>query len=181
MITISFRNTQIRVDEGNMLALAAFLVFIGASGIIVMALGFEHIGGLKPCPLCYKQRWAYYGGIPLAAVASLWAFYEKRDAAVLALTLAGAGFLLNSVFGVFHSGIEWGWWPGPSDCTGGDLSVPGGNLLQSLSQTRVVRCDEASWRFLGISFAGYNALISAGFAMIAFAGSWYGRRQDVKG
>ena len=61
----------------------------------------------------------------------------------------------------YHAGVEWHWWAGPTDCTGPltDLRA-GGSLLNQLQSIHVVRCDEAAWRFLGISLAGYNALIS---------------------
>ena len=80
----------------------------------------------------------------------------------------------NAVLGVYHAGVEWHWWAGPTDCTGPltDLRA-GGSLLNQLQSIHVVRCDEAAWRFLGISLAGYNALISlllaaiAGFGLVA--------------
>ncbi|RMF07202.1 MAG: disulfide bond formation protein B [Alphaproteobacteria bacterium] len=178
MPTTSLAGWKLRTDPDSLLALSAILVFLGALGTILLALAFEHIGGLKPCPLCYQQRWAYYAAIPLAGLAALCALYEYRDVAVLALSLVAAAFLINAAFGVYHAGVEWHWWPGPADCAGGELARPG-NLLQSLSQTRVIRCDEAAWRFLGISFAGYNAIISFGLGMIALAASWYATREST--
>jgi disulfide bond formation protein DsbB len=76
--------------------------------------------------------------------------------------------LWNAGLGVYHSGIEWKWWAGPQDCSGplDDLSAPGG-LLERLQSISVVRCDEAVWRFLGLSLAGYNALISLALGAIA--------------
>ncbi len=167
------------IDEDNVLPITAFIVCGGALAIILAALAFEHIGGYKPCPLCLKQRWAYYFAVPFTALALPLSLYERRDAAVLALTLVAAVFAVNAVMGAHHAGIEWGFWAGPTDCTGADLTTPGDNLLGALRKTQVVRCDEPSWRFLGISFAGYNALISAGLALVAFAGSWFGwERKD---
>lgn len=166
--------------EENILPLTAMVVFGGALSIILAALAFEHIGGYKPCPLCLQQRWAYYFAIPLAALAIPTSLYERRDPAVLALVLIAAAFAVNAVLGAHHAGVEWGFWQGPTGCTGSDLTAPGSDLLGQLSKTQVVRCDEPSWRFLGISFAGYNALISAGLAVIAFAGGWLGweRKED---
>jgi disulfide bond formation protein DsbB len=63
----------------------------------------------------------------------------------------------SALLGVYHSGVEWGWWPGPPVCTvGGGLS--GG--LPDLNTAKVIRCDEAQWRFLGLSFAGWNVVVS---------------------
>ena len=167
------------IDENAILPVTAILVCGGALTIILAALAFQHIGGYEPCPLCYRQRWAYYFAIPFSALAIPLSLYERKDPAVLALTMCAALFAVNAVFGAYHAGVEWGWWQGPTDCAGGDLSAPTGNMLQSLAETRVVRCDQPEWRFLGISFAGYNAVISAGLAIIAFAGSWFGRRREV--
>ena len=65
------------------------------------------------------------------------------------------------MLGTYHSGVEWGFWQGPTDCTGpiGNLGSAG-NLLQRLDTVKVIRCDEVQWRFLGLSLAGYNVLIS---------------------
>jgi disulfide bond formation protein DsbB len=166
------------LDEDNILPLAALLVCAGAIAVIASALAFQYIGGIQPCPLCYRQRWVYYFAIPLAAVAFVLALYEKRDVAVLALTITAAGFAVNAGFGVHHAGVEWGWWAGPASCAADELSKPQGSVLEMLKTAPDVRCDEASWRFLGLSFAGYNAIISAGLAVIAFAGSWFGRRRE---
>jgi disulfide bond formation protein DsbB len=76
--------------------------------------------------------------------------------------------LWNSGLGVYHSGIEWKWWPGPQECSGSldNLGGPGG-LLKQLESISLVRCDDAAWRFLGLSLAGYNALISLALALVA--------------
>jgi disulfide bond formation protein DsbB len=84
--------------------------------------------------------------------------------------------LWNAGLGVYHSGVEWKWWQGPQECAGtlDDLGAAGG-LLNKLQSITVVRCDEAAWRFLGLSLAGYNVLISlalAGVAAWAAAMEW---------
>lgn len=165
-------------DADAVLPLAAAAAFALALATLVAALAFEHIGGYEPCPLCLRQRWAYYIATPFAGMALVLSLYERRDAAILALTLCGAAFAVNAVLGGHHAGVEWGWWEGPADCAGGALAAPSGDLLNSLRETEVVRCDQPNWRFLGISFAGYNALISAALAAIAFAGSWLGWREE---
>jgi disulfide bond formation protein DsbB len=48
----------------------------------------------------------------------------------------------------------------------------GGSLIEQMNKARVVRCDEAAWRFLGLSLAGYNVLISAALSAIALGGAW---------
>lgn len=164
-------------DRTAILPCAAALVCAGALAVILAALAFQYIGGYQPCRLCYIQRWTYYAVPPLAAAAVLFALYEKRDPAVLALTLCAAGFAVNAALGVYHAGIEWHWWQGIAACTGADLTAPVGNLLDTLKEQRIVRCDVAPWRLFGISFAGYSALISAGLAVIAFAGTQFEERE----
>lgn len=179
MRRIPFRLPQI--DRHNLLPLAAGAVFAVAAATILLALAFESFGGYAPCPLCLEQRWAYYAGVPLAGAAALLALYERRDAAVLALTLVGAGFLINAGLGLYHAGIEVRWWPGPASCAGEQFTMPTGNLLEAVKETTVIRCDQAPWRFLGLSFAGYNAIVSAGLAAIAFLGAVFGARQAEDG
>jgi disulfide bond formation protein DsbB len=98
-----------------------------------------------------------------ACPCSFWRSFFSRlpsRAAVLFLLVALA-FLGNAALGTYHAGAEWRFWPGPESCTGAqDLAKSAGGLLDSLSTTRVVRCDEAAWRFLGVSLAGWNAVVS---------------------
>ena len=89
-----------------------------------------------------------------------------------ALVAIALGMLWNATLGVYHSGVEWKWWPGPQECSGAldDLGSAGG-LRERLQSITVVRCDEAAWRFLGLSLAGYNALISLALAAVAAWGA----------
>jgi disulfide bond formation protein DsbB len=86
--------------------------------------------------------------------------------------------LWNAGLGTYHAGIEWKWWPGPQDCSGPIDSLGSANdLLRQLESINVVRCDEAAWRFLGLSLAGYNVLISLALAAVAIWGLLAGRAQ----
>ncbi len=151
-------------------------VLFVAAATILAALAFEHIGGYVPCPLCLQQRYAYYFAVPvsMAALTLAWAG-QGRLAAFLFLVTALA-FLANAGLGAYQAGAEWKFWAGPSACSGsGAIATDAGNLLKKLSETHVVRCDEASWRLAGLSFAGWNAAVSAFlFAAGLFAGfrSW---------
>src|SRR5258707_12330909 len=129
--------------------------------------------GLRPWSLCLEQRIAFYVSIPLAAVVAIAA---GRDAP-RGLVAAGFGvialaMLFNSGLALFHAGVEWKWWPGPQECSGPltDLSA-GGDLLSSLTNLTIVRCDAAAWRFLGLWLAGYDALISLALAAMAASGA----------
>jgi len=147
---------------------------LGALGLagatILAALAYEHIGGYVPCELCYRQRWAYYVGIPAALVA-LFFVRSRPPLAAGALALVGMAFLLNTGLGVHHAGVEWGWWPGPAGCSGGvQVSSDTTALIESLRDGQTVRCDEPAFRVLGLSFAGWNAVISLALAVLAGLG-----------
>jgi disulfide bond formation protein DsbB len=153
------------------LATAAMAVAIIGGAAILGAWFFQYGLGLKPCPLCLEQRYPYYFAIPLALMVVLGdTAGASRKVLVGALVAIALGMLWNAGLGVYHSGIEWKWWAGPQDCSG-DLEHIGGNLLEQLKSIHVVRCDEAAWRFLGVSLAGYNALISILLAAIAGYGA----------
>ena len=158
--------SQARHETGPVLT-AALLVLI-----VAVAWFFQLVLGIKPCPMCLEQRYAYYMIIPLSALVALGAAKGAPRPLLLAgLAVIALAALGNSAFGVYHAGVEWKFWQGPTDCTGpiGNLGSAG-NLLQRLDTVKVIRCDEVQWRFLGLSLAGYNALISALMAAIAASG-----------
>jgi disulfide bond formation protein DsbB len=141
---------------------------VGAAALIGAWI-FQYGFGLQPCPLCLEQRIAYYFAIPLAILLALGASIgASRKVLVAGFAVIAAGMLWNAGLGAYHSGVEWGFWPGPQDCSGpiNDLGTAGG-LLKQLESIRIVRCDEVQWRFLGLSLAGYNVLISLALAAVA--------------
>ena len=80
---------------------------------------------------------------------------------VAGLALLALAALANAWLGAYHAGVEWGFWQGPTECTGPVLDLgKAGSLLDNLDKVKVIRCDEVQWRFLGLSLAGYNVLIS---------------------
>ena len=155
---------------------SSLLVFFGMIAVILAVLGFQHIGGYVPCKLCYGQREPYYAAIPLGGLVVLSALF-KWPACLTRGGLAVIGLLMvyAMVLGVHHAGVEWAWWAGPADCGGGDTVENAGDLLSSLANSKPPACNEAAGRFLGLSFAGYNVLVSAGLAAIAFWGTLTGR------
>ncbi|NIX78205.1 disulfide bond formation protein B [Microvirga terricola] len=144
---------------------AALAVALGAAATIGGALVFQHVWGYQPCKLCLMQRDPYYLGIPLALASAL----LPRQWARLGLWLLVLVFIVSAGMGAYHAGVEWGWWLGPSDCGGAAGGGAGnvGDFLNQLQKTRVVSCTEAAWRFLGLSLAGWNVLISLGLAGVA--------------
>jgi disulfide bond formation protein DsbB len=164
-------------------AAAAVAIAVVGVATILGAYYFQYVLGLPPCPLCLEQRFAYYFAIPLAAMVLLGLSVGSSPKVVtLALLAIAVAMLWNAGLGVYHSGVEWQWWQGPQDCSGAppDFSA-GGSILTQMEKTRVVRCDEAAWRFLGLSLAGYNVLISLAMAVVALCGAaaaWKSRSRE---
>jgi disulfide bond formation protein DsbB len=144
-------------------ARAAWIVLAVALATITGAWIFEYLG-YAPCPLCLQQRWAYYTAIPLALTAALLAPSNRQGGRAL-LAVLGVVWTGSMIFGIYHAGVEWKWWPGPGTCGG---AFSGG--LPDLSKP-IVLCDEAAIRILGLSLAGWNAVISLALAAISFAGA----------
>jgi disulfide bond formation protein DsbB len=156
----------------NPAALAALLIALIAAATLAGAWFFQLVLDIRPCPLCLEQRYAYYLALPLAAfVAFLAARRAPRQLLMAGFIILLLATLANAWLGGYHAGVEWKFWPGPTDCSGPlvDFGKAGG-LLEQLDKVKVVRCDEVQWRFLGLSLAGYNVLISLAMAAIALFG-----------
>ena len=84
--------------------------------------------------------------------------------------LAWAGALAvatTGAIGVYHTGVERGWWLGPSSCSsGGDLAGSADDLLNQIMAAPLVRCNEVAWSLFGISMASWNAIFSFALALI---------------
>jgi disulfide bond formation protein DsbB len=143
----------------------AVVILAAAAATLGGALVFEHGFGLHPCKLCLVQRYPYYAAIPLALAASL----APANGARLALTGLAVVFLVSAGLGIHHAGVEWGFFAGPSDCGGASAAPAGsvGDFFKQLETTRVVSCSEAAWRFLGLSLAGWNVVISLALSGLA--------------
>ena len=136
------------------------LAAAGSAALLVGAFTFQALG-YAPCKLCLWQRWPHGVAVLAGVVAILYA--RAVTAAVGALAaLATAGF------GVYHTGVERGWWEGPSSCSGGgDLSgLSGADMLSTETLDKVVMCDQVSWAFAGLSMASWNAVASFALACV---------------
>lgn len=157
--------------DRNANALAALLL-LGGVAVIGAAWAFQLIGGYVPCKLCLEQRVPYYIGLPLTVLALLAATNGKRGVAALLLLAVVSIFAYGSGLGIYQAGAEWKFWAGPNDCGGGSAApTSAADMLSALQATRVVSCTEPSWRLLGLSFAGWNAIASAGLAALGLLSS----------
>ncbi|MFK7902836.1 MAG: disulfide bond formation protein B [Nitratireductor sp.] len=153
----------------------AALSFLGMSAVIAAVLIFQHGFGYIPCKLCLGQREPYYVAIPLAFIALISA-WQKWPACLTRGFLALCAILMvyAAVLGIQHAGVEWAWWEGPTDCgavAGGEIKSTG-DLLSQLATQKPPSCNEAAGRFLGLSFAGWNVVVSIILALIAFKGAF---------
>ncbi|KEQ07201.1 MAG: disulfide bond formation protein B [Alphaproteobacteria bacterium] len=161
-------------DASRTYAAYAAALTLGMVATVGGALGFQHIGGYIPCALCLLQRDPYYYGIPVGIAAVLAASFRLPAWTVRSLlVVVGLLMLVGAGMGVYHSGVEWGFWEGPATCA---TSVTGtatnaGSLLDDLNAFHGPSCTEASLRVLGLSFAGWNVIASLILAAIAFLGA----------
>ena len=151
----------------------ALLVLISSLATILSAWFIELVLGIKPCHLCLIGRMPHYAGIAIALLA---VFVTGRSSpspsisrALLAmLTLV---FLTGTAIAVYHSGVEFGVFQGPTDCTGAiEKPVAIQDFLKQLETVKVVRCDEVAMRIFGLSLASWNAVICAGLTLLAALG-----------
>ena len=146
---------------------AMMLVFIITLATILGAWVFE-FAGFAPCELCLMQRFAYYAAVPLSLLLLI---IGQNNPRLLrgGLVLLGLIMLASCIFGIYHAGVEWKFWQGPTTCTGGG-DFKGG--LPDLTK-KAVMCDQPALRILGLSLAGWNAVVSAVVSAIAL-GKAYG-------
>lgn len=151
---------------------AGLFIAVAATGTILGAYFFQYVLGLAPCPLCLEQRTPYYVAIPLALAVTAAAAFKAPALAVRLGLLALAGVMIwGAYLGVYHAGAEWGFWAGPTTCAqpATIARTPADLLRQIQTGPPIADCTVAAWRFLGISLAGWNALIATALAAVALA------------
>ncbi len=136
-------------------ALAIPLLLYG--GALVSQFGF----GLHPCEMCYWQRWPHQAAIVLAALALL--LRSNGKVMRLLTALAAIAIAISGVIGIFHAGVEYGFWEGLTSCSTG---AAGPVSLESIMNAPLIRCDQTQWDLFGISLAGFNAIFSLGGAAL---------------
>lgn len=132
------------------------LVLTGSTALLGGALLFQHVGGLYPCEMCIWQRWPHAAALGLGLAA--WTLRSNR--AVVAL--AALAVLVSAAIGVFHAGVELKWWEGVTACSAALAGGSQADIMASILNTPLVRCDAVAWSWLGISMAGWNAILSTG-------------------
>ena len=143
---------------GRLIALLLPMALLGG------ALGSQYLGGLHPCEMCYWQRWPHGAAILLAALAFTAPAESSRSRALT--LLAALAIAVSGAIGVYHAGVEAKVFEGFTQCTATGKGLSTAELLQQITHAPLVRCDEVQFRFLGVSMAGWNAILSLGGAAL---------------
>ena len=152
----------------NPLGLAKALAVAAPAVALAAAFGSQYLGGLTPCEMCWWQRYAHMAALAVALVA----LFVPRRALVW---LAALAIAVSGGIGFYHAGVELHYFPGFTQCT--TQVAPGGStddFLKAIMSAPLVRCDDIQWSFLGISMAGWNAILSLGSALLIL---WFSTRR----
>ncbi len=155
------------------------LIRIAALGSLLLllgAFGFQYIGGLAPCKLCLWQRWPHAAAVVLGGAGLLvgWSIVPR---------LGALAAFSTAVLGLYHTGVERGWWQGPTSCTGsgpGLSGLSGEQLLSTEAAPNVVMCDQVAWQMWGLSMASWNAIASLVLVLIWIAALRAGPEPKLK-
>jgi disulfide bond formation protein DsbB len=139
-------------------AAARLVALVVPASLLAGAYLSQYAGGLHPCEMCYWQRWPHFAAIAFAGLAFLFDAPSRR--ARLLTALAALAIAVSGAIGVFHAGVEYGWWEGLTRCASG-----GAMTLDEIMSVPLVRCDQVQFSFLNVSMAGWNALISLASAL----------------
>ncbi len=142
------------------LSLAKALALFVPAALLAGAYGSQYWGGLVPCEMCYWQRWPHWAALGLAIAA--YAFARMPDRGRSFVWLAALAILVSGGIGIWHAGIEAGYFGGITSCS----TAGGGASLEEIMARPLIRCDEIQFSFLGISMAGWNAIISVSAALV---------------
>lgn len=152
---------------------ARLIALVMPSALLGGAIGSQYIGGLHPCEMCYWQRWPHLVAI-LFALTSLALRGSMPDKGRSLVWLAGLAVLISGLIGVYHAGVEAGVFQGITQCSSGFSGGSAEDVLAQIMSTPLIRCDQIQWSFLGISMAGWNAILSIASAL---AIAWFSLRR----
>ena len=155
-------------------AAARLIALLLPLALLAGAFGSQYFGGLYPCEMCWWQRYAHMAAIVPALLA-----FTAPAASVRARTLtllAALAIAVSGGIGVYHAGVEAKIFEGFTQCTALSKSGSTAELLKQITHAPLIRCDEVQFRFLGITLAGWNAILSLGGASLIVLLTLKGRR-----
>lgn len=151
------------------------LALLVPTGLLAGAMGSQYLGGLAPCEMCYWQRWPHGAAILLALFAYSAPIQMPR--ARLFTLLAALAMAVSGLIGVYHVGVELDLYEGVTSCAAGSSATDYDAIMAEIRGAPLVRCDEVQWDFLGVSMAGWNAIISLSTALVIALGISKGARR----
>lgn len=164
--------TSLATDRPRLLTTIAFVLGLAT---IAGAWSSQLFGGLVPCELCLQQRMPYYWGLPLLALVLI--LWQRLPRAVwyVGIVVVLLTFVWSTYLAGYHAGVEYGFWPGPTACTGTGVDVSFSDLT-NINAARVVPCDKIQFSLFGVTLAGANALISAAIVLLLGTALLKGRK-----
>lgn len=151
---------------------ATWLAFLLPAALLGGALISQYGFGLYPCEMCMWQRWPHLAATIFAALALL---LRSRSWSMPLVIAAAMAILTSGLIGGFHAGVEYDWWEGFTSCS---TTIPAGvDILDSIMNAPLVRCDVAPWTLFGISLAGFNFFLSVGGAILILLMVATGRKE----
>jgi disulfide bond formation protein DsbB len=148
------------------LSRARLVAILAPTLLLGGALISQYVFGLHPCEMCMWQRWPHLAAILLALLAI--ALRGTPPASKLLALFATLAILISGGIGFFHAGVEYGWWQGLTACSTTPVGGSTQDVLNSIMNTPLTRCDVAPWSLFGISLAGYNGILSLAAAIAIF-------------
>ena len=155
-------------------ALARLIALLLPVALLGGALFSQYVGGLHPCEMCIWQRWPHAAAILLALLAFTGPAISTRARALT--LLAAIAIAVSGAIGVYHAGVEAKIFEGLTQCTATGKGLKGAELLNQIMHAPIVRCDEVQFRFLGLTLAGWNAVLSLGGAALIAVLTLRGKR-----
>jgi disulfide bond formation protein DsbB len=148
-------------------AKARLLAFLIPAALLSGAYASQYLGGLFPCEMCWWQRYPHMAAIPVSALAFV---FRGNGISRILVALAALAILTSGIIGGYHAGVEYHWWEGLTKCS--SLPDRGGDILKSILEAPMIRCDVAPWTLFGISLAGFNFLLSCSGAALILSSLW---------
>ncbi len=139
---------------------------LGSAAMMLGALGFQYIGEMPPCKMCYWQRYPHLAAVGIGVLAML----LPVGSLTVLLYLGALAALTTAGIGLYHTGVERGFWEGPTTCTSGPIDgLTPEQLMQQIMGAPLVRCDEVPWELFSLSMASWNAILSIALAAVWIA------------
>ena len=140
--------------NSNKLLLNGILAFSILS--LSIAYFIQYVLGHKPCNLCIIERIPYIAAIILISLIFILNRYQKIISSLILIF-----FIFGAVVSFYHFGIEQGFFSESLVCDlGNSQPLNKEDLLNQLKKTEIVSCKDVTFRFLGLSLATINTVIS---------------------